>query len=121
MSEILHAVEMRASPAEIFRALTSDTGPDAWWSSDAVKMRVVHHEDGARVSWRCTDGPPDWIGTEIAFDLAPSGHETVVHLAHRGWRGPSIFLARCATKWARFLLALKRFVETPEPTDLHVP
>jgi hypothetical protein len=121
MSDILHEVEMRATPAEIFHALTSEKSPADWWSSDSVRMRLVVLSQ-ARVAWRITDGPPDWIGTEIAIDLERDarGHETRVNLSHTGWRTPSIFLARCTTQWARFLLALKRFVETKEPNDLLV-
>jgi hypothetical protein len=119
MSEILHEVDMRASPTEIFRALTSERGPAAWWSGESVRLHptVVSH---ARVAWRVTDGPPDWIGTEVLIDLDEHAKGTSVLLAHRGWKTPSIFLARCTTRWATFLLALKRFVEASEPNDLVV-
>lgn len=119
MSEILHEVDMSAAPADICEALTSERGPAAWWSNDRVRMHVTVFSP-ARVAWRITDGPPDWIGTEVAIDLDEGPKGTSVHLTHRGWRSPSIFLARCTTGWARFLLALKRFVETSEPNDLVV-
>ena len=119
MSEIQQEVEMRAPPAEICRALTSDAGPAAWWRRDSVRMNLVTLSP-ARVAWRCVDGPPDWLGTEIAVDLSPSGKDTVVRLTHANWPNASLFLARCATRWACFLLALKRFVETPEPSDVAI-
>jgi hypothetical protein len=114
---IEHELEMRAAPADIFRALTEEAGPAAWWSRDRVRMSVVTLSP-ARVAWRCVDGPPDWLGTEISFDLCAAGDETRVRLSHTNWSVPSVFLGRCATRWACFLLALKRHVETAEPQDL---
>ncbi|MBX3192366.1 MAG: hypothetical protein KF819_35575 [Labilithrix sp.] len=120
MADILHRVSMNAAPAEVFRALTADAS--RWWTGEQVKLRVIEIVEGprdARVAWRCVDGPPAWVGTEVTFDLATEASGTCVHLAHRKWRDDAAdAIALCTTKWARFLFSVKSWVETPEPDDL---
>jgi uncharacterized protein YndB with AHSA1/START domain len=138
MIEINHCVEMNASPAQVYRALTQQAGPSGWWKRDArsalavdslaefrfgelvVTMRVDALETGARVAWTCVEGPPDSVGTAISFELAPEGEGTVVRFRHRNWRASSDFMGRCSAKWAYFLFAMKSLLESPEPDDLYV-
>ena len=44
--------------------------------------------------------------------------------AHTGWREAVPFMNHCSTKWATFLMSLKRYVETgvgePAPHDVQV-
>jgi uncharacterized protein YndB with AHSA1/START domain len=125
MADILHRVSMNAAPADVFRALTADTLLGRWWTGELddcrVTLQVIESEHDARVAWRCVDGPPAWLGTEVTFDLAPSDRGTNVRFAHRHWRqDASDLMAHCTTKWARFLFSVKAWVETPEPDDVHV-
>ena len=62
--------------------------------------------------WEVVDGPAEWIGTTIDFDLNQDGEYTIVLFAHAGWREPVEFMHHCSTKWAMFLLSLKSLVET---------
>jgi uncharacterized protein YndB with AHSA1/START domain len=137
MPEIMHTVQMNASPAQIYCALT-DQGPlQGWWTKNrkveakvealaefqldrkiVVKMRVKELKEGVRVVWQCVAGSPDWIGTEITFDLAAQGNETLVRFRHRNWREATDFMGLCSAKWARFLFSLKSLIETPDPEDL---
>ena len=121
MADIFHRVQMHASPAEVFRALTEQAGLSRWWARDGklvVKMRIAEMKDDARVAWQCVEGPPDWIGTDISFDLAEEGDETVVRFGHRNWREATDFMGHCSAKWAYFLFSLKSVLETPEPDDV---
>lgn len=121
MADIFHCLRVNASPDEVFRAVTEDELLRPWWAKDgALDVRCVEVSDGARVVWRCFDGPPGWVGTDIAFAFVPEGRETVVRFTHRNWRETSDAFARCTTKWARVLMALKSRVERPEADDLHV-
>jgi uncharacterized protein YndB with AHSA1/START domain len=140
MADILHTVSVHATPEEIFRALTASCGLRAGWARESgtnprgsslaefrfgdtlVTMRVADLQDDARVSWKCVDGPPDWIGTVVSFELAPDGRgdETIVRFRHRNWREPTDFMGLCSAKWAKILFALKSLVETPEPDDVYI-
>jgi hypothetical protein len=117
---------MRAAQGDVFAALAAKAlcarNAIAEFRLDTViaKMRVAQVEDGTSVVWHCVDGPPDWIGTDVAFDLASEGDETIVRFRHRNWRETTDFMGHCSTKWAFLLFDLKSRMETPEPDDLYV-
>jgi uncharacterized protein YndB with AHSA1/START domain len=114
MADILHRLHVAAPPSEVFRALVEhDLLGRAWGHV------VLHAEPGARLAWRCVDGPTEWLGTEITFELQPYGGGTIVRFGHRHWRAPTDTMAECATRWAHVLFQLKSWVETPEADDLH--
>jgi hypothetical protein len=126
MADIVHRVQMKAGRAEIFAALAAKAScarnaiAELRLDTVVAKMEVAEVNEGARVVWRCVDGPADWIGTDVAFDLAAEGDETVVRFRHRNWRETTDFMGHCSTKWAFMLFDLKARVETPEPDDLYV-
>src|SRR6266542_3882467 len=76
------------------------------------------------VRWRCTDGPPEWIGTDITFELSRQDDQTIIIFGHRNWREAVEFMAHCSMKWAVFLLSLREYVETGKgkqsPDDLKI-
>jgi uncharacterized protein YndB with AHSA1/START domain len=141
--DILHRVGVRApSPASTYAALTTVSGLSAWWTEDTTgnadpggvlafrfppggfDMEVAEAVPSERVAWRVGDGPDEWLGTTISFDLHQSGDYTVVLFRHEGWREPVEFMSHCSTKWATFLLSLKSLVETgegaPSPRDVQI-
>jgi uncharacterized protein YndB with AHSA1/START domain len=135
--DILHRVGIGASPAKVFDALTTTEGLDAWWTPCSgkatqggqidfkfCKMDVVATEPGRLVRWRCTGGPDEWLGTEVAFKLENKGDQTFVIFSHAGWREQVEFMHHCSTKWGTFLLSLRDYVERgegrPHPKDLKI-
>jgi hypothetical protein len=142
MVDILHKVGIRSSsPAEVYEALTSLAGLTRWWTvdtrgrSDVVggiiefrfpgggfDMSVVALEPGWRVLWRVIEGPEEWIGTRISFDIRQEEDWTIVLFKHLDWRDPVDFMHHCSTKWAVFLLSLKSLLETgagtPAPDEI---
>ena len=85
-------------------------------------MSVRELDHGKHVLWEVVDGPEEWIGTQIRWDLRTEGDFTIVRFAHEGWREPVEFMAHCSTKWAVYLLSLKSLLETgtgaPAPHDV---
>jgi hypothetical protein len=121
MADIFHSLRMRASTDDVLRAVTEDELLRPWWAGDGnLAVRSVEMKGALGVAWRCVDGPPEWIGTDITFAFARDGAETIVRFAHRNWRETSDAFAQCTTKWGRVLMALKSRVETPEAEDLRV-
>jgi hypothetical protein len=51
-----------------------------------------------RVLWEVLDGPEEWIGTTVSWDLKQDGDYTVVLFKHRGWNKPVEFMHHCSTK-----------------------
>lgn len=143
MVDILHRVGAKASRDEVYRALTTPEGLAGWWTRETsgdgapdgvlafrfgelggFDMKVLEAEEGERVLWEVIDGPEEWIGTQISWDLRTEGDFTVVMFAHKGWREPVEFMHHCSTKWATFLMSLKSLVETgtgaPAPDDVQI-
>ena len=79
---------------------------------------------GKRVKWQCVDGAPEWIGTELTFELKQEADSTVVLFAQQGWKEQVEFMHYCSTKWATYLLSLKSLCEagkgTPYPDDVDI-
>ena len=86
-------------------------------------MKVLELAPEQRVVWQVTDGPKEWIGTKVIWELTPEGAgSTTIRFKHQGWREQVDFMGHCSTKWATFLLSLKSLLETgsgrPFPNDV---
>jgi uncharacterized protein YndB with AHSA1/START domain len=141
MVDILHRVGITASPAKVYDALTTVPGLARWWTTDTsgdgdgtlrfrfgdvggFDMKVVALEPDTTVEWEVVEGPAEWVGTTVSFELSQEGEWTIVLFAHAGWREPCEFMNHCSTKWAIFLMSLKSLVETgvgaPHPHDMQI-
>lgn len=148
MAEIIHRVGIKAVPDKVFRALSTIEGLAGWWTENTngvaevgkpiafqfrdskgkvigeMDMEVLKQEPSKRVQWKCINGPEEWIGTEITFDLKQENEFTIVLFGHRNWREAVEFTAHCSTKWAVFLMSLKELLETgkgkPAPRDIKI-
>ena len=85
-------------------------------------MKVLELQPGRRVIWQVIDGPEEWLGTKIGFDITQHDDWTIVLFKHEGWKEPVEFMHHCSTKWAVFLLSLKSLLETgkggPWPNEI---
>jgi hypothetical protein len=75
-------------------------------------MEVLELNPQKFVRWRCIDGPAEWIGTEVTFDLSSQDGQIIIIFGHRNWREAVDFTAHCSMKWAVFLLSLRDYLET---------
>ncbi|WP_029432476.1 SRPBCC domain-containing protein [Blastococcus sp. URHD0036] len=143
MTDILHRIGVEhSSPERVYEALTTLDGLSGWWAEKTtgetdvggviqfrfgpggIDMRVAELDPGRLVRWEVADGPAEWIGTTVRFDLRQDGDWTIVLFRHEGWREPVEFMHHCSTKWATFLVSLKQLLETgtgaPDPRDLAI-
>lgn len=146
--DIVHRIGIKAPADQVYAALATIDGLAGWWTRDTTgsaqagghvafrfhtatgdeiggfDMNVLELTPDQRVHWQVEDGPAEWIGTEIEFQLAPQDGQTIVMFSHRDWRSGGEFMAHCSTKWATFLLSLRDLVETgqgkPSPDDLKI-
>jgi len=134
MPDILHKVGIRSSSAEaVYKALTTLEGLSGWWTGTrgdgraggvlqfrfgerGFDIEVLALEPARRVAWRVIDGPEEWIGTRIGFDIREGDGWAVVLFRHEGWKEPVEFMHHCSTKWAVFLISLKSLLETGKGT-----
>jgi uncharacterized protein YndB with AHSA1/START domain len=142
MVDILHKVGIKSSRNDVYKALTTLEGLSAWWTTNTegesqvggvllfrfgaggFDMRVVELDPNRRVLWRVVDGPQEWIGTKVSFDLKQEGDWTIILFKHEGWKEPVELMHHCSTKSGAFLLSLKSLIETgkgaPWPNDIKV-
>lgn len=143
MVDILHRIGVVAPLDDVYRAVATPEGLAGWWTTDTVgtskiggqlafrfgdvggfDMEVLQLDPAGTVRWRVTDGPDEWIGTEVGWQLDQRDEYTIVQFEHEGWREPVEFMHHCSTKWATFLMSLKEFVETgsgrPAPHDVQI-
>jgi uncharacterized protein YndB with AHSA1/START domain len=144
MVDILHRIGITASPEDVTKALTTVPGLSGWWTDDThgdesvggviqfnfpvaggdIHMKVLEIKPGELVRWEVVAGPPEWIATEVRFDLSTAGDYTIVLFKQEGWKEPVEFMYHCSTKWGSYLLSLKKYAETgqgdPAPRDLQI-
>jgi uncharacterized protein YndB with AHSA1/START domain len=147
MADILHRVGIKASLHDLYTALTTREGIARWWTNDTngegnlggvlqfrfsaggaeiggFDMKVLELQPATHVLWQVVDGPAEWIGTKVSFDLKQAGDHSIVLFKHQGWKAPVEFMHHCSTKWAIYLMSLKALLETgkgaPNPSDVHI-
>jgi uncharacterized protein YndB with AHSA1/START domain len=146
--DILHRVGIKASSKKVYNALATIDGIAGWWTTNTqgdstrvgglIKFRfsrdgreiggfdakVVELRPAERVQWQVLEGPQEWVGTKISFDLKQEDGYAIVLFKHSGWKEPVEFMHHCSTKWATFMLSLKELVETgkgaPSPNDIQI-
>ncbi len=136
MAEILHEITVQASAEKIFDAITTQEGLKSWWTVDtmadpvkggdarlgfynrAVTFHMQYDElnQPKRLKWNCVEGPDEWAGTTIAFDLAAADDGgTQVKFQHAGWRETGGQYPSVNTTWGLLLASLKKFAESGTP------
>jgi uncharacterized protein YndB with AHSA1/START domain len=148
MVDIIHRIGIKAPISKVYAALATVAGVAGWWTQETsgeskpggaltfsfrnpqgeqigkMVMSVVALSPEQRVHWRVTDGPSEWLGTDLTFELSQHGEQTILLFGHKNWREPVEFMAHCSMKWATFLLSLRDLVETgrgkPAPDDLKI-
>lgn len=145
MPDILHRIGFKnVAPDIVFNALTTADGLSRWWTQDTqgkgdaeggmlhfrfgergfFDMKVVAVEAPAHLRWLVTDGPAEWIGTHVDWQLRVEGAFTILLFRHEGWAEPVEFMHHCSTKWGVFLFSLKDLLEGraagPWPRDTHI-
>ena len=148
MVDIIHRIGMKSAAIQVYDALSTIDGLSHWWTEEVegdeslggkiefsfrsetgevkgnmvMEVKVLIPEKEVR--WRCIDGPDEWIGTDITFELSQQGDQIIILFGHRNWREAIEFTAHCSMKWAVFLLSLRDYVETgkgkPSPHDLKI-
>jgi uncharacterized protein YndB with AHSA1/START domain len=142
MPDILHRVGIKSSPEDVYKALTTREGLAAWWTNNTqgesevggvlqfrfgnggFDMKVLELDPAKRVLWQVVDGPKEWIGTKVSWELRQESDYAIVLFKHEDWKEPVEFMHHCSTKWGLFLMSLKSLVETgkgaPDPNDVKI-
>ncbi len=148
MADIIHRIGIRSSAVNVYKAISTINGLARWWTEEVegkeevggriqftfrtetgeikgqMIMQVQELHPHKNIRWHCVDGPAEWIGTEITFDLLQQDDQVIIIFSHKNWPEAIEFMAHCSMKWAVFLLSLREYVETgkgkPSPNDLKI-
>jgi len=132
-TDLIHRIDIAAPAEKIYRALTTEDGIRAWWTTDVqmadhaggiatfgffdhstvFQMRIEQLTRPSRVRWTCVENTSaDWIGTTQDFQLEPhSDGEVLVKFCHGGWKSGGDHCYYCNTTWGHLLVCLKQYVE----------
>jgi uncharacterized protein YndB with AHSA1/START domain len=143
MADILHRVGIKSSLDKVYKALATVEGLAGWWTDDTrgeskvggvihfqfgergfFDMKVLEFQPPTRVLWQVVDGPEEWIGTKVSWELRQEKDYIIILFKHQGWKEPIEFMHHCSTKWGIFLMSLKSLLETgkgaPYPNDVKI-
>ena len=148
MADIIHRIGIRAPAAKVYEAVATTQGVAGWWTRETtgtaklggtldvrfrntegkqigqMEFELTKLDTNREVRWRFLEGPPEWLGTDVTFEMTEDGDMTVLVFGHRNWKEPVEFMAHCSMKWAVFLLSLRELVEKgkgkPAPDDLKI-
>ncbi len=148
MVDIIHRIGIKSKSDQVYKAVSTLEGLGSWWTNEVegdvqvggniiftfrsatgevigkMTMNVTELINEKSVKWKCTDGPEEWIGTDITFDMSLQDDQVILIFGHRNWKEAVEFTAHCSMKWAVFMLSLREYVETgrgkPSPNDLKI-
>lgn len=131
--DIHHDFWIDAGPSQVFRALVTSDGLDAWWTRRSTGIprlgsvyelwfgeghdwrgEVTRFEPDRVIEWTLKKAADDWMGTRVSFALEPATQGTTVSFVHAGWREASRHYRISCYCWAMYLRLLKRFVQHGE-------
>lgn len=135
MAEILLCVPVDAEAKAAYETVATSKGINGWWNNhtegpDGVgstmkitfpdapmtfDFEVTEEVPSERVAWRCLAGPPEWVGTNLSFDVQTDAEgNTSVLFSHDGWATTEESFPFIAYSWAQMLPRLKKLAETGE-------
>lgn len=148
MVNIIHRVGIKAEIQKVYEALATVNGISNWWTTDtsgaseirkivvtrfhdldgneigSMRFEIKNLESNKTINWKFLEGPAEWIGTEVVFELRQDENFTIVIFKHINWLEEVEFKAHCSMKWAIFMLSLKQYLENgkgnPSPNDVKI-
>ena len=131
MKQIIHAVHIHASPAVVFRAITTEKGLRGWWTEQVSaeehiggvirfifggdfnpQMKQVSLVANSSVRWKCVGGHDNWQDNEFSYTLTDRNGETLVMFMQDYSRELSDEVYGTYNfNWGYYLNSLKQFCE----------
>src|SRR5258707_12727246 len=137
MSAIVEERTIAAAPGRVFKALTHQDEIAHWWTNDlsakpevgslaefrfnrwgagVLQFEVAELDAGEKVRWISRQGPPQWAGTSVTWQLTPVQNGTKLVFTHDGFAQVDEVYERTCGNWKYFLASLKSYLETGKGT-----
>jgi uncharacterized protein YndB with AHSA1/START domain len=133
MPDILHDFPIKATPQQVFDAVSTPAGLDTWWTKTSRgaarvgevfelgfgpgydwRAQVTRCEPGAVFELEMTRADGDWTGTRVGIELAERDGATWVRFRHTGWPEANEHYRVSCCCWAMYLRVLRRSLEHGE-------
>jgi hypothetical protein len=136
MDPIEHKLNVKAAPDAAYASFATGKGIKDWWcaasevgeakgapstlrfnKSDMPAPVVMQFETealepGKRVVWACTaNDNPAWVGTKLAWEIAPNGGGSVVSFRHDGWQEGGPLYDATVEGWQFFITSLQSYLD----------
>ncbi len=136
MADILHQFLIKAPAQQVYQAMATPAGLDAWWTKRCVgepaegaeyefwfgpefdwRGVVTRCALNQELEWKITSADTDWEGTRVGFRLQEQAGVTAVNFYHRDWQTENDHFRISSYCWASYLRLLKRHVEYGETVE----
>jgi uncharacterized protein YndB with AHSA1/START domain len=130
MGDVLFTFDVDAAPDAVRRALTTSEGIASFWTDKAEVPAeigetlslgfpdapapfdlVLTQSDEEMISWRTATFPPQWVGTDIRWEISGGDGASTIAFRH-GAFSDETEEGRVAYVWGQVMVQLKRYVET---------
>jgi uncharacterized protein YndB with AHSA1/START domain len=130
MADIRHNLTIKVAHEQVYKAITTKEGLEAWWckqttakpevgfvnvfnfGQSTLQMKVTNLVPNQKVNWDCMNTGDEWMGTNVSFELEEKNGNTLLRFAHSNWAAVTDHFASCSYDWAKFLHSLKMLCET---------
>jgi len=85
-----------------------------YFEGTTLTFRVDKLEPARHVSWSSVQVPSDWEGTQVLFDISPSGNLVNLRFSHTGFTSLDGSFGVTSYSWAQYLRSIKLLLETGE-------
>lgn len=141
MSAIVKERTIAAAPGSVFNALTQQDEIAHWWTNDlrakpevgslaefrffqgafVLQFEVAELDAGEKVHWILRQGPAQWAGTSVTWQLTPVQNGTKLFFTHDGFAQVDEAYEQTRGNWEYFLDSLKSYLETGRGTPGRPP
>jgi uncharacterized protein YndB with AHSA1/START domain len=130
MIPICHLFHINAPRMDVFKALTSQEGLSAWYTtiengnakggeeltflygSMHLKARVKVYIPGESLEWECVEASIPMVGHSFRFELDENDGKTRVRFTHIGFEAQDDSYANMNYSWAKYLESLRQYCQT---------
>ena len=136
MTAIVEELTIEAAPQRVWGAITQQDEIVQWWAYEArvkpevgslaefrfrqgafvMQFEVAELDAGENVHWISRQGPPQWAGTSVTWQLTPVQNGTTLVFTHDGFAQVDEVYEQTRGNWDYFLDSLKSYLETGKGT-----
>ncbi len=130
MNHIYHDLIIKATAHQIYKALSTKEGMEAWWpklASDNYnlgnevqfyfseeynwKAEVVACKPNHHIHFKMTEADEDWTNTLLKFEIFEKEVGCILQLSHLNWLENNHHFRRTNYCWAFYLKMIKDYAE----------